>query len=329
MPTIEDVAKEAKVSVATVSRTINNNGSLSDKSRISVENAIKKLNYVPNMLARNLRRSESRVILALLPNISNPFYASIIQGIEDTAIKDGYNIILCQTHSSLEREKSYFNLLKQKLADGIINMDPIIDNSFLLDISEKYPIVQCCEYSDELNIPYVAIDNKGAAYRAIEHLISIGRKSIAFINTDERFMYARQRKEGYLQALSDNRIEFRSEWVVNTNDDFECAQRTFKYFLSLNKKPNAIFAVSDILAIGVIKAAAEASISVPEDIAVIGFDNIPDSKMCTPAVTTISQPMYNIGCEACKMLIRKLMQDENIPNKVLEVELIIRGSTLK
>lgn len=329
MHTIAEVAKEAQVSVATVSRVINNNGFVSAESRVKVENAIKKLNYEPNMLGRNLRRSESRVILALLPNISNPFYAKIIQGIEDTAIKNEYNVILCQTDCNPEREANYLNLLKQKLADGVINLDPIIDKSYLSQIGKRYPVIQCCEYSDDLDVPYVTIDNKEAAYKAVKHLISIGCRNIALINTDEKFLYARQRKEGYFAALSDSDIGIKPEFIVNGNLDFDSAQSAVKYLLSLDIKPDAIFAVSDILAIGALKAASDLNIKVPEDLAVAGFDNIPNAKMVTPALTTVSQPMYEIGTEACKMILQKLNGEKNVLNRVLNTELIIRESTLK
>lgn len=329
MATIEQVAEEAQVSVATVSRVINGNGPVSAKSRIKVENAVKKLNYEPNMLGRNLRRSESRIILSLLPNISNPFYANIIQGIEDTARKNGYNIVLCQTDSDSEREKVYLNLVKQKLADGVINLDPTVNKKILSDIGERYPIIQCCEYSADLNISYVAIDNKGAAYKAVKHLISIGHKNIALINTDDKFLYARHRKEGYMCALQESNIAIRNEWIVSGNLDFESAQQAVKYLLSLEKKPTAIFAVSDILAIGALKTINELSLKVPEDISLVGFDNIPYAKMVTPALTTVAQPMYEIGIEACKMLIQRLKGDKSIKNRILDVELIIRESTLK
>lgn len=329
MLTIKEVAKEANVSVATVSRVINNNVPVSSKARIKVENAIKKMNYEPNMLGRNLRRSENRFILALLPNISNPFYAAIIKGVEDTAMSQGYNVILCQTDAEPEREKSYLNLLKQKLADGVINLDPILDEDFLMKIGEKYPIIQCCEYSENLDITYVSIDNKAAAYKATNHLIDIGHKNIALINSNEKYVYARQRKEGYIKALIDSNIKPNDKWIVNVDLDFESAQSAVEYLLALDEKPDAIFAVSDILAIGALKAIAEARLRVPEDIAVVGFDNIPYAKIVTPALTTVNQPMYTIGTKACKMLIHKLRKDKDVSNEILDVQLIIRESTVK
>lgn len=331
MVTIEEVAKEAGVSVATVSRVLNNKGPVSINARIKVENAIKKLKYEPNMLGRNLRKSESRMILALLPSISNPFYASIIQGIEDIAVENNYGVLLCETSSKSEREMLYFNLLKQKLADGVISLDPTIDKNNLKQIGMNYPFIQCCEYDEEIHIPYVTIDNKLAAYKAVKHLISIGHRKIALINSDEKFLYARLRKEGYIKALQENDIEIDEKLMINCNLDFESGKKAMKQLLKSNEgRPTAVFAVADILAIGVIKAIKEANCSVPEDIAVVGFDNIPMATMIDPALTTIAQPMYQIGCEACKMLLGKINnKDEEIENCILDFELIIRESTMK
>jgi len=330
MVTIEEVAKEAGVSVATVSRVLNKSNSVATKTRIKVEEAIKKLNYEPNMLGRNLRRSESRMILALLPSISNPFYTLIINGIEDIARKSGYSVLLCQTDSDPERETVYFNILKQRLADGLISLDPTVDIELLRDVAKNYPIIQSCEFSEELDIPYVTIDNFTAGYKAVKHLISIGRKKIALVNSDKKFMYARLRQEGYEKALKEAGIEYREKYVINGENDFESGQRAMKQLLELKDKPDAVFLVSDILAIGAIKTIKESGLKVPEDIAIVGFDNIQFANMMNPSITTIAQPMYEIGCQSCKMLIEKIQnKDKHIDNTIMDFELIIRESTMK
>lgn len=330
MANIEEVAREAGVSVATVSRVLNKSNVVAVKTRIKVESVIKKLNYEPNMLGRNLRRSESRMILALMPSISNPFYTKIVHGIEDIARKFGYSVLLCQTDSDLDREKIYINLLKQKLADGLISMDPTLDVGILKEVGNKYPIVQCCEYSKELDIPYVTIDNFNAGYKAVKHLLSIGKKRIAIINSDKRFLYARLRQQGYEKAIKEAGIEYKDEYVINGELDFESGQRGMKQLLSLEEKPDAVFLVSDVLAIGALKSIKEANLSVPEDIAIVGFDNIQFATMMNPSITTIAQPMYRIGCESCKMLIDKIKnKDTQIDNIIMDFELIIRESTMK
>lgn len=330
MANIEMVAKEAGVSVATVSRVLNKSNVVSTKTRIRVEEAIKRLNYEPNMLGRNLRRSESRMILALIPSISNPFYVPIVNGIEDVATKNGYGVLLCQTNSDRDREEVYFNLLKQKLADGLISLDPTIDIDLLGSVANKYPIIQSCEYSPELNIPYVTIDNHGAGYKAVKHLLSIGKKKVALVNSDYKYMYARLRQEGYIKALKEADIEVRDDYIINGENDFESGQGAMRQLLELEDRPDAVFFVSDLLAIGGVKAIADSSLNVPEDIAVVGFDNIKFSSMVNPSITTISQPMYDIGSVSCKKLIDKIQnKDKHIENTIMDFELIIRESTMK
>jgi DNA-binding LacI/PurR family transcriptional regulator len=329
MPTIEEVAKAAGVSVATVSRVLNN-GQVSPKTRILVENAIRELNYEPNMLGRNLRRSESRMILTMIPNISNPFYSVIVEGIEDAARKNGYNILLCNTEADVEREKIYLDLLKHKLADGIITMEPAIDIDVLKEVGKRYPVVQCCEYSEKINIPYIAIDNVTAAYKATKHLLTIGHKKIALINSDEKFMYARQRKEGYIKALQEFDIPVNEDWIMNAGLSFESGQRMMKYLLSLKDKPSAVFAVSDILAIGALKTIKDEGLKVPQDIGVVGFDNIQFANMMNPTLTTIEQPRYQMGVEAAEMLIKRIKdKKQKVENVILDHQLIIRESTME
>ncbi|WP_303526911.1 LacI family DNA-binding transcriptional regulator [Caloramator sp. CAR-1] len=329
MTTIYDVAKEAKVSVATVSRVLNNNGYVSEEKRMSVKMAIEKLNYRPNLLGRNLRKSESRIILALLPSISNPFYSKILKGIEDVAIKNEYNILLCSTDSDRERERIYLNLINQKLADGIISMNPIQDKDFFLELSKNYPIIQCSEYNSNIKIPYVSIDNFRAAYDATHYLISLGCKKIALINSNEKYLYARLRKEGYLQALRDNNITIKDDLIICAGIGFQNGYDAVKRILS-KEKVDGIFAVADILALGAIKGVKELGYSIPSDISIIGFDDIEISTMVTPTLTTIAQPMYELGQQAAKLIIKRIKDPNFIPeNILLKHQLVIRESTKK
>lgn len=324
MVTIQEVAKEASVSVATVSRVLNKSVSVSEEKRIAVENVIKRLNYEPNMLGRNLRNSKSTMILAIMPSISNNFYAKIVQGIEDCCKKYNYNVLLCNTEGKYENENNYVNLLRQKLADGVIWMDNTTNTEFLNEIGSRYSIVQCSEFNKDANLPYVSIDNVTAAYDAVRYLISIGHKKIALINTDEKFTYAKLRKEGYINALKEFNLPVKSEWIVNSDLDFNDGKNAMKYLLSLDDKPTAVFAISDILAIGALKAIKEEN----SNVAVVGFDNVQFANMTNPTLTTIDQPMYKLGYEAANMLLKLIdNKDTKIENIVLEHQLIIREST--
>lgn len=328
MANIQQVAQIAGVSVATVSRVLNNVSSVSPKTRMKVENAIKELNYEPSMLGRNLRNSESRLLLVLIPSISNPFYTEIIKGIENVAIMNHYNILLCETDSDPQRENIYFLMVKNKLADGIISMDPAVNKEKLNELAENHSIILCSEYEEGGSIPYVTIDNELAAYHAVKHLIKLGNKNIALINSDERFLYARQRRNGYERALQEFDLPIRREWIIHTKQlEFENGVHAMRKLLLLKERPSAVFAVSDTLAIGALKEINGSGLNVPEDIAVVGFDKISFSNMTNPTLTTVAQPMYKMGTIAANMLINSIkgMKVESI---VLDHELVIRESSM-
>ncbi|MFY0762076.1 LacI family DNA-binding transcriptional regulator [Metabacillus dongyingensis] len=327
MANIQQVAKQAGVSVATVSRVLNGQNTVSSKTRIKVEEAIKKFNYEPSMLGRNLRNSESRILLILIPTISNPYYLEIIKGIENTAISQNYNILLCETDSNPERENIYFDLIRKKMADGIILMDPAVNVETLKKLAVNYAIIQCSEYEEGIGIPYVTIDNEEASYRAVKHLIKIGHKKIALMNSDEKFLYARQRKMGYQRALKEHCISLNNEYIIHTQHlGFEYGQQAMKKILNLQDRPTAVFAVSDLLAIGALKEINTNGLHVPNDIAVVGFDKIDFSNMTNPTLTTIAQPMYKLGTTAARMLIDKIKGKE-VESILLDHELVIRESS--
>lgn len=327
MTTIQVVARKAGVSVATVSRVLNNPAVVKEATRLKVQRIIEELKYEPSVLGRNLRTSESRLLLALIPSISNPFYTEIVNGIENAAIEQGYNILLCETGADPSRENIYLNLLRSQLADGIISMDPTVNRTKLLELADKYPVVQCSEYDEGGNISYVSIDNELAAYHAVRYLIRIGHTKIALLNSHSKFLYARQRRQGFERALNESGLTVNEEWIYNAEDvKFEHGQLAMRHLLTLSDKPTAVFAVSDILAIGALKEVNMNGLQVPNDIALIGFDKISFSNMTYPTLTTISQPGYEMGITSAKMLINKI-KNKRVENMILDHELVIRDST--
>ncbi|MGH2316156.1 LacI family DNA-binding transcriptional regulator [Planococcus sp. SE5232] len=327
MANIQQVAKYAGVSVATVSRVLNGKDKVTAKTKQKVEEAIQYLNYEPSMLGRNLRNSESRIVLILIPTISNPFYFEIIKGIENMALSQNYSILLCETDSKPEKEEIYFDLLRKKMADGVISMDPAVNVETLKELAENYAIIQCSEYGGGIGIPYVTIDSEEASYRAVKHLIQIGHRKIALMNSDEKFLYARERRMGYERALDEHGIPLNGDYIFYTQElGFEQGQLAMKKILQLEDRPTAVFAVSDLLAIGALKEINAAGLNVPKDIAVVGFDKIDFSNMTNPALTTVAQPMYKMGTVAARMLIEKI-QGKTVDSVVLGHELVIREST--
>lgn len=327
MTTIQEVAKEARVSVATVSRYLNNPDIVSKSTGIRVKKAVQSLNYEPSILGRNLRKSESKLLIVLIPSISNRFYSDIIKGVEDTAIEQGYNILLCQTDLNPNREKIYFNLVKNRLADGVISMDPTINRERLIEVSKDYHLIQCSEYDEKGVISYISIDNEMAAYQTTKYLIKIGHHKIALINSTEKYLYARQRRQGYLRAMKEFELPVHDDLMyITDNLGFDSGRQAMKNLLSLKSRPTAVFAVSDILAIGALKAVNENGLNVPKDIAVVGFDNIDFSNMIQPTLTTVAQPMYQMGSMAVSMLIKKI-RGGKVESITLDHELVIREST--
>lgn len=308
MATIEQVARKAGVSVATVSRVLNNSDAVRQETKERVEEAISELMYTPNMLGRNLRRSESKLILAILPSISNAFYVSIIDGIQDRATKDNYNVLLCQTNLDARRELEYLNMLRYKLADGVITLDPPLNESLLGELAKNYPVVQASEYSDQVMSPIVSIDNRQAAFDATNALIEMGHKNIGLINTSEHFRYARDRERGFEEALQEAGL---SGVISRDNDNsFSAGYHLFQSWMKEKISLDAVFAVSDILASGALKAASDSHLLIPQDLAIMGFDNIHLAQMTNPSLSTVSQPMYQMGQLACSILLDQIHHRE-------------------
>jgi len=329
MVTIQDVAKAAGVSVATVSRVLNNHPSVSEKTRKKVQKVIEELNYQPNLLGRNLRRSETKMILVLLQNIANPFYSKVIKGIEDVGHRNGYYITICNTDSDPDKENVYLKLLKNRLVDGVIFLAPIISDEELTEIGKNYSVVQCCEYKELAEVSSVSIDNEAAAYKATQHLINQGHKRIGMINGISGFISETLREKGYKRALQEAGIQIDPGLIIKESYGYKGGQRAAKYFLSIEKRPTAIFAVSDIIAIGAIKEIKDNGLSVPDDIAVVGFDDTGIASMYDPPLTTVAQPRYDLGRVAMEIMLERIKNNEAESRRVfLEHNLIIRESTV-
>lgn len=331
---INDVADYAGVSLATVSRVINGK-KVKEETRKKVEEAIKKLNYTPNFMASSLQKTKSNMILILVPEIANPYYSSILKGVEMTARNFNYNIILGSSYSSEEQLLDYLSLLNRKLVDGVILLEKISKEKIMSKIKDENlyrKIVQCSEYIEENNLSCITIDHKKAAYEATNHLISIGKKDLYLFRMKKDFTYSILRREGFLEALKDNKIQMKPENEI-VLDELSIREATKQMNIILNnKKLNSagIFAISDVVGIGIIKALNAKKIKIPQEVAVVGFDNIDFSTVTEPSLTTISQPGYELGAESVKCLLKIIENEKNEPEKIiLEHELIVRESTNK
>ncbi|HHD7473835.1 TPA: LacI family DNA-binding transcriptional regulator [Klebsiella oxytoca] len=324
---IQKIARLAGVSVATVSRVLNNKESVKEKNREKVLMAIKECNYQPNLLARQLRTAKSKMFLVLVSNIANPFCADIIKAIEAEADKNGYHILLCATDSNLECSRSSQALLAGKMVDGIITMDTLVNLSSLAALIGDTPWVQCAEHAEITEISCVGIDDRQAAHFVIMQLIKQKRERIAMINHNLNYKYARLREQGYREALNENSFNYRS--VAYAKDLSYLSGRDAMFSLiKKNNIPDAVFTVSDILAAGALSAIKDTGLKVPKDISLIGFDGTELCNMTSPQLSTIQQPTREIGRMAVNLLIKKIENPDFPPQKaILDWNFIQRESS--
>ncbi|EJL81138.1 LacI family DNA-binding transcriptional regulator [Pantoea sp. GM01] len=323
---IQKIARLAGVSVATVSRVLNNSDTVKDKNREKVLQAIKESNYQPNLLARQLRTARSSMILVMVSDISNPFCAEVVKGIEEEAEKNGYRILLCNSGSDIERSRSSLQLLSGKMVDGIITMDAFSKLPELSHLIASTPWVQCAEYADAGEISCVGINDSDASQEVVRYLADKGRKRIALINHDLSYKYARLRQQGYLQQLELHQLAWQAIGYASELS-FNAGKHAMMALLAGEERPDAVFAVSDTLAAGAMAAIQAAGLSVPEDIAVAGFDGTELAEMVTPPLTTLAQPSRDIGRQACRLVLHKIDQPHSAPERVImQGHLIERAS---
>lgn len=324
---IKEIAKLANVSVATVSRVMNNDGAVTEATRKKVLEVAKENGYRSNLMGRNLRRRQTDTILIMLTSLSNTFCNKVIRAIDKQAEKEGYSILVCATNGDRNTEKKYVDLARNKLVDGMIILNSAITKEEMQEYSSDIPVVQCCEYADNKHTPYVIIDNVKASYEATNSLIKSGRKKILFFTADNDLVSTKDRLKGYKNALKDNNIPFDKNLICYGNYGYRDAVVKTEELLSSGIKFDAIFAISDRMAAGAIKALTKNGIRIPEDVSVIGFDNTDASYITTPSITTVAQPANLIGEETFRTMM-KLIKKEKTENKILDYEIIKRDSTI-
>ncbi len=316
MATIKDVAKLAGVSVATVSRVLNDYDNVRGETAQVVKKAIKELDYHPNFLGRTLRRLETMKILVMVPTISNQFYSRVVKGIQTAALAEGYHPMIAITNSDTAVEKEFIDMAKRKLVDGTIFLHTAMNAERLSKFAEGYPAVTACELVQNANISSVSIDNYQAARDAAQFLIEMGHQRIAFVCAGELYYSSQLREKGYRDALADAGISFCPELVLNEGFTFNAGRRAAVRILAMDPLPDAVFATSDSAAIGVTSELMRSGIRVCEDISVMGFDNNQISEYYLPSITTVSQPQFDIGHKAFALLINKIQdlacKDEQI-----------------
>lgn len=326
--TIKDVAREAGVSVATVSRVLNGSCNVSEDSAKRVNEAIEKLNYSPNFLGRNLRKCETNVILCIMPTSEHSLYSKIVMGMQSYAAKVGYDIITAVSYGTTAAEIRQLSMLFNKTVDGAVLLGTQLDAETINNLAGNYNIALCCEGITGANVLTVAVDDEQAAYDAVTALVRKGKRKIAFIGTSSSAISSTARENGYKRAIADSGIALREDYIFRGTYDYECGAQAFEEFSALEDKPEAIFAVSDLLAISAIHKAVDMGVKVGEDVAVMGFDNISMCEMMLPTVSTVEQPCGKMG----ELVVAKLIENINSSVKdskyyTVEHKVILRQST--
>jgi len=332
MVSIKDVARIAGVSTATVSRAIATPDKVSIKSRQRVNKAIEQTGYVTNTLARNFRRRRTNMVLVLIPDICNPFFAEVIKGIEHTAHKHDYHVLLGDTQYDPNSEKAYAQLIAQRQADGIITLGeriPFDHKKGLSEVDPQWPpLAMACEYHESIPLPTVCIDNFQASFEAISHLTQLGHRHIAYINGPSHSPICEDRLKGYQQAMQAIHIKPQSEWIEEGNFSMASGEQAMKRLLKLDTPPTAVFAANDEMAIGAMSAIKAQGLNIPKDISVIGFDDIDYAQYSDPPLTTIRQPTHLLGENVMQQML-SLLENNSVDEQhiVLEHKLIVRAST--
>ena len=331
MTTVIKVAKIAGVSTATVSRALNRPEMVTNVTRQKVLAAVSEAGYTGNYLARNLRTRKSSLIIVLVPTIANPFFSEVINGMERVAHNFGYSVLLGDTQFSLAREHAYANMLTNKRADGLITLCPRLPNLgeqwSHIDLLEA-PIVNACECSPGTPMRTVQLDNVGAARKAVEHLLSLGHRRIGFVSGPLASPLSASRFEGYEQAMDAFKTEIEENLYAIGDFSVRSGMAAAEQLLSIMNPPTAIFCCNDEMALGVITTLTSKGLTIPDDMSIVGFDDIHLAQYFHPPLTTIAQPMRDLGERAMTILCEILTGNPpELKDVILPYELVVRDST--
>ena len=322
----------AGVSIATVSRTLAEPDKVSEKTRKKVMEAVETSGYVANTLARNFRRRRSNMVVVLVPDIANPFFSNIIQGIERVASRHQYRILLGDTQGEQEREQAYADLVSQRQADGVICLGRNIPFRYrkgrkTLD-PDWPPFAMACEYHGEIPVSTVCIDNVAAARDAVNHLLELGHQRIAYVNGPSESPLCEDRLQGYEQALKEAGLTVEPALIKQGDFTLASGYDCTAALLAAANPPTALFCANDEMAIGAMQACHAAGLSLPGDMSVVGFDDIGFAAYTHPRLTTVHQPRNRIGEQVMTMMLAMLAGNTPADSRiVLPHELVVRESS--
>ncbi len=333
--TLKQIAKELDVSISTVSKSLRNSPEISEDTRQKVQAFAKLYNYKPNNIALSLKNRKTKTIAIIIPEIVHHFFATVISGIEQVANEHGYNVIVCLSNESFDKEVINMEMLANGSIDGFI-MSLSKETQFKADfhhitevINQGMPVVMFDRVTNDILCDKVIIDDKAAAYDAVQSLINQGKRKIALVTTVDYVSVGKLRTEGYTKALSDNDIPFDENLIIKIEDIDNSTQQISS--LIEQHAIDAVFAVNELFAVITVKAATKLGYKIPKEIAVIAFTDGIISKFSTPTITTVSQDGIKMGRKAAKMLIERIEsedeEEEHYKTEVIETHLIERETT--
>ncbi len=329
--TIKDIARMAKVSHTTVSRALNDKSRIKNETKEKILTIAKELDYRPDFIARSLVMKRTRTLGLVITTIANPFYTELAQGIEATARRLGYSIILCSTHSDLSTEKQYIDMLRSKGVDGIIFTSAHMGDPNILGLADEgFPIILLNRRTYhplvKEKVDYVGVDNILGGFLAVEHLIKLGHRRIGVIGGSTESSVGFERLEGGKKALATYGLEVIGDYFLEGDFLKGSGYRGGKEFLKMTEPPTAIFAANDYMALGTYQAIVEEGVRVPEEVAIVGFNDIEFTAMRGVELTTVGQKKYEMGALAVETLVGRVEEGKAGSSKemILEPELIIR-----
>lgn len=334
---ITQIAEAAGVSASTVSRALNHSGMVKPETLKLILDAMEQLGVPPPDQARPSRGkrqhkqqpADCSIILCVIPAVDNPFYSDVLKGVAESVKSHGYHYITYTGDLTKTTISSFLSLVEATNVDGVLSISSRIDPDTIRMISELVPFVSCCEHNESAPASYVSYDDRSAARNVTEYIISTGHRKIAFINGNAKNPFCHNRYNGFLSAVEQAGITVPAKWIVNLpNLQYETACAAITQILTGDVIPNAIFAISDVMAVAALNVARNLNLRVPEDLIVVGFDDLAIASMCYPALTTVSVPKYQLGYAAAEILLEKIMSPDTQEKRLLlNAKLVIRGSS--
>jgi len=332
--TLKDVAKEAGVSVSMASRVLGNYGYFSEETRSKVLKAAEKLNYKPDVIARGLKTRQTKAIGVIISDVVTFFFTTLVRGVEDVASQNGYSVILCNSDEDPTKEREYLLALYERGVDGLIVSPSIGNHSYLKKLVRGgMPLVLVDRRIRGLKVPTVTVDNQTGSYEAVNYLINLGHRRIGIITGLKGVTTSEERLAGYKRALEKNHLSLDPELIKEGDYRREKAQEATQELLRMKNPPTALFVCNEPMTSGALLTLRENKVKIPEEMAIIGFDDPIWAPLTEPPLTAVSQPSYSMGTLACQTLLREIraIGRSKIPLEdiILKPRLVVRESSGK